>query len=385
VRRTGFYAAGTVAVMAGSLAVILAVCSLVARLGDVPFGRAWELAALPTAVSLLAIAILASIRSFRQGPSTRRENRYLRRRLDLEPEQLQQIQSRTRRAWDLLSEDRPALRLTGAYELLAIADDWCHLTQAVDQPHRASIEHQRCLDLICSYLRANRRLTRWVPGTYIEAGDEYDERRIREQLCSGLVSHLNSWHHLGPFRVDLSGADLSGMHLRHSSLAGVIARASLLTEADLTGSDLQSADLSASVATHARFSESDLRGANLVGIQANQAVFSGADLTGARLSDAHLRGAQLLGTVFERTDLSDADLRGAKLMRANLRSSLWRGADLDGADLTDAVLSPVVHSEDAPREPSTPVDFDNEVDSDRPGRLLPSPDADHCRTMSAPM
>jgi len=370
--------------MTASLAVIFAVCSLVSALGGVSFGRAWEFAALPTAVGLLAIAMLASIRSFWLGPSARRQGRFLRRRLDLEPEQLQQIRNRTREALDLLSDVRPALRLTGIYGLLAIADDWCHLAQAVDQPHRALIEHQRCLDLICSYLRANRRLTRWVPGTYLEAGDEYDERRLREHLCSGLMSHLRSWHHLGPFGVDLSGADLSGMRLRHSFLAGAIARASVFTETDLTGSDLRGTDLSASVAIRARFAGSDLKGANLIGLQANQAVFSGADFTGAQLTAAHLKDAQLLGTVFDRTDLSDADLRGAKLMRADLRTSHLLGADLDGADLTNArQLNPGERG--VSRKPPTPMPFDGGVDSDRPGRRSSLPSPDHCQIVGTPM
>ncbi|MCB8914111.1 pentapeptide repeat-containing protein [Rhodococcus rhodochrous] len=371
-------------VMAASLAIITTICLLVSALGDVPFNRAWDLAALPSAVILLAIALLASIVSSMQRPSAGRQRRYLRRRLELEPVQLHQMRSRTREALRLLAEDHSTLRRAGVYDLLAITDDWCHLARIVDRPGRALFEHERCLDLICGYLRANRRLSRWVPGTYIEAGDEREERELREELCLGLIAHLTSWESLGPFSVNLSGADLSGMRLRDSGLVGVVARASVLTETDLTGADLRGADLSESAATRARFSDADLGGADLTGIQANQAVINGANVTDARLCDAHLRGAQLLGTVFDRTDLSGADLRGAKLMRADLRTSVLDGANFDSADLTDA-RPPAVRGPDVPRGSVAPIASNKDNDRDFSGRLASSPDANNYETMRTPI
>jgi uncharacterized protein YjbI with pentapeptide repeats len=96
-----------------------------------------------------------------------------------------------------------------------------------------------------------------------------------------------------PERINLRGADLSGLDLRRRYLGG----------ADFTGADLSSVNVD-----HGSF---------------DGAVLDGADLDGAVLTFCTLR---------------DASLVGASLVRADLREATLTSADLRGANLTDALL-----------------------------------------------
>jgi uncharacterized protein YjbI with pentapeptide repeats len=282
------------------------------------------------------VALAAATVTFTRELGAHRQMLTAHRQLDLEPAHVQHLRTRMLDAARMLSEENPTLRLAAVYELLAVADDWCRISRRAPHPQRILLEHQRCLDLICGFLRANHRLERFVPGTGVGAGVEHDERIVREQLCAGLTMHLTTWKHLGPFRVDLSGADLAAMVLRGRSLPGIVACGCVLTEADLTGSDLSGADLTGAAASNTRFTDTDLTGANLTRATAPYASFTGADLTGADCTDTVLRGAQLVSATLERTDLTGADLRAAKLMRVDLRTAMWESADFGGADLTEA-------------------------------------------------
>ncbi len=100
--------------------------------------------------------------------------------------------------------------------------------------------------------------------------------------------------------VDVSGAFLMGLQLRHAHLARASFGAADLRNADLSGTDLSFADL------HAM----NMRG----GILKN-AILDSADLRDADLVEADLSGVKLQGA-----DLTDADLRDANL--ADIR---WEG------------------------------------------------------------
>ncbi|MDQ4078358.1 MAG: pentapeptide repeat-containing protein [Chloroflexota bacterium] len=100
--------------------------------------------------------------------------------------------------------------------------------------------------------------------------------------------------------VDLRDSDLSGIHLRRTTLKGVDLRGTILHEARLWKVDLRGADLRRAILRGANLTE-----ANLIGAGLNR-----ADLGWASLAWAKLRGASL-----HEAGLWEADLRGADLRR----------------------------------------------------------------------
>ncbi|USI88404.1 pentapeptide repeat-containing protein [Rhodococcus pyridinivorans] len=340
-RRTARCLLAALAVITASCGMLAAVAAVAAALWQIDLASGWAATAQPVATAILTVALVSSTVVFSRTIAAQRTVLTTHRQLDLEPATVHELRGRRLEAARMLAAENPTLRLVAVHELLAVADEWCRMARRSARPQRMLLEHQRCIDLICGYLRANHRLERFVPGTSVGAGVEHDERIVREQLCAGLTAHLTTWKHLGPFQVDLSGADLAGMTLRDSSLAGLVARASVLIEADLSGSDLAGADLKEALATNTRFTDTHLAGATLAKVAAPNASFTGADLSDADLTDAVLRGAKLLSATLDRTDLTGADLKGAKLMRADLRTATWGSADFIGADLTEALPSSV--------------------------------------------
>jgi uncharacterized protein YjbI with pentapeptide repeats len=221
--------------------------------------------------------------------------------------------------------------------------------------------------------------------------------QLRARYAAGEIHFSNSYL----WRVNLSGADLSGIDLSYANLRGAnlsdadlseanlgwarmrganlsyanlsgaklpiaMLHRALLGEADLRGADLNRADLSGADLTRADLRWADLRDANMGGANLVNADLRGADLTWAELSGAKLVGANLddstqieakwrtvwqvlnrpgdVRDMLDDTDLSgaflyQADLRGASLHGANLNSADLNEADLSGADLTGADLA----------------------------------------------
>ena len=97
--------------------------------------------------------------------------------------------------------------------------------------------------------------------------------------------------------VDVSGAFLQGIHLRHARLLR-----SNFGAVDGRNSDFDFAD----------FSDSDLRSANFRDSSLRHADFHGADLAAADFSGADLGGADFSGANLSDVDLRDADLNGIR-------------------------------------------------------------------------
>ena len=124
-----------------------------------------------------------------------------------------------------------------------------------------------------------------------------------------------------PNYLDLSGLDLSGANLDHTSFtranfSGVNLKGSSLrnfrcNHCDFSGANLQKSDL-----YKADFENSNLSGANLRGIKAYQTRFSYANLTGA-----DFRGADLSNTFFSFANLADADFREPKHSEMNVEEA----------------------------------------------------------------
>lgn len=108
--------------------------------------------------------------------------------------------------------------------------------------------------------------------------------------------------------IDLSYADLRGLHAPHSFLPGVDLRGVDLTGAELAGGYLRKADLRSSI-----LARSDLVSARLRGADLRYANLRRADLRGADLRDVDLRWADLSKATFVGADVRGVRLTGAKM------------------------------------------------------------------------
>jgi uncharacterized protein YjbI with pentapeptide repeats len=158
-------------------------------------------------------------------------------------------------------------------------------------------------------------------------------------------------------RIDLNGADLSGVKLTGADLSDADLSGADLSDAELRDVDLGGANLIGTNLIGAKLTSANLIGAKLISARLNDgdlnaARLTDADLSGARLSGANLNGANLSDVNLSRADLTGArlsgvDLRGAKLQgvglnQADLRGALLHGACVSRADLRGAVFSAAV-------------------------------------------
>lgn len=108
------------------------------------------------------------------------------------------------------------------------------------------------------------------------------------------LQELNN-DHISLVGVDISGAALEGIQLRHADLGRASILAGDLRDCSLEASNLQS---------------SDLQSANLRGCRLGFANLSRANLEDADLADANLEFSNLTNTNLRNADLSHTDLRG---------------------------------------------------------------------------
>ncbi len=171
-----------------------------------------------------------------------------------------------------------------------------------------------------------------------------------KQLRLG-VSHWNTWrkqHFTEP--PDLSGADLSGLHLDSVNLIGANLSKTNLSCAQLSGAFLSCANLS-----QAYLSEANLSGANLSKANLSKADLSFANLTKSTLIEADLNRATLIEATLESANLSFADLNRANLSKANLQNgnltkTILIEATLNQANLRSCNLNQAIASEASLRE-----------------------------------
>lgn len=142
----------------------------------------------------------------------------------------------------------------------------------------------------------------------------------------------NKWREKhADIRPDLAGADLIRTSLfEYPNLSGAD-----LTEVHLSGADLTGADLSGADLTRAHLMETNLRAANLTRARLIDADLRGADFSFANLSFANLSKADLT-----RAELVETDLRGAILTQCSIYGvSVWR-AQLEGARQDNLIVTP---------------------------------------------
>lgn len=117
----------------------------------------------------------------------------------------------------------------------------------------------------------------------------------------------------------------------------------LLQQADLSGAQLSEIHLEGADLTHARLWRADLSRADLESANLQDAWLGEANLRYAKLTSANLHGAELGDCTLEHSNLANANLGEAKLKKADLRRASLYDAELeqaclDGADLCGSYL-----------------------------------------------
>uniref|UniRef100_A0A1Q3FD83 Putative afh1-interacting protein fip2 n=1 Tax=Culex tarsalis TaxID=7177 RepID=A0A1Q3FD83_CULTA len=134
--------------------------------------------------------------------------------------------------------------------------------------------------------------------------------------------------------VNLAGADLRKLDLRHINFKYACLTRCNLSLANLNYCCLERADLSFA----------NLEGAQLLSVKGLCANMEGANLQGCNFEDptgvrSNLEGVNLKGACLENSNMAGVNLRVANLRNANLKNCNLRAAVLAGADLERCNLS----------------------------------------------
>ncbi|XP_055617499.1 BTB/POZ domain-containing protein KCTD9 [Toxorhynchites rutilus septentrionalis] len=134
--------------------------------------------------------------------------------------------------------------------------------------------------------------------------------------------------------VNLAGADLRKLDLRHINFKYACLQRCNLSLANLNYCCLERADLSFA----------NLEGAQLLSVKGLCANMEGANLQGCNFEDptgvrSNLEGVNLKGACLENSNMAGVNLRVANLRNANLKNCNLRAAVLAGADLERCNLS----------------------------------------------
>jgi uncharacterized protein YjbI with pentapeptide repeats len=150
--------------------------------------------------------------------------------------------------------------------------------------------------------------------------------------------------------LDLRGARVQEVNLRHLPLAGLqgglppLARRGLTTEQlSMAAADLRRTDFTGAQMEGADLSGAQLQGAILRGVSLHQVKFQVAHLEQAKMRAVNLHRADFREAHLERANLDlahvvDSQLDDAHLEEASMQSTRWERASLKGAHLVKANL-----------------------------------------------
>ncbi|EAT42060.1 AAEL006374-PA [Aedes aegypti] len=166
-----------------------------------------------------------------------------------------------------------------------------------------------------------------------QAANMEDLPLTRRDVISALIktSHMTELRFQG---VNLAGADLRKLDLRHINFKYACLQRCNLSLANLNYCCLERADLSFA----------NLEGAQLLSVKGLCANMEGANLQGCNFEDpsgvrSNLEGVNLKGACLENSNMAGVNLRVANLRNANLKNCNLRAAVLAGADLERCNLS----------------------------------------------
>jgi uncharacterized protein YjbI with pentapeptide repeats len=139
-------------------------------------------------------------------------------------------------------------------------------------------------------------------------------------------------------QAKLDRARLCKANLQLASLSGASLAGADLSRASLEEAVLQEANLEKTILAKAALSQAHIDKSNLAGVSAVEAHLNNATLTWSILVGAELKGADFAGSNLGYADLTRANLRGANLSEANLDNASLIEASLRGACFRDASL-----------------------------------------------
>jgi uncharacterized protein YjbI with pentapeptide repeats len=144
-------------------------------------------------------------------------------------------------------------------------------------------------------------------------------------------------------RMNLTGADLSGMDLRGSDFSQAV-----LADANLQGANLEGCDFSEAVLARALLTDTRLAGSRLDKANLGGAHLQGCDLAsaslretlchGTRFTGCNLRGAQLDQTQLHETEMVACAMQSSRWTQVALRRMTLRDLALDQAKLNQVLL-----------------------------------------------
>lgn len=148
--------------------------------------------------------------------------------------------------------------------------------------------------------------------------------------------------------VNLQGADLNKLDLRHinfkyaclsrCNLSGANLSHCCLERADLSHANLEGAQLPGVKALCANMEGANLKGCNMEDPLGSRAVMEGVNLKGANLEGSNMAGVNLRVATLKNANLQNCDLRAAVLAGADLECCDLSGSDLHEANLRGANL-----------------------------------------------
>lgn len=293
---------------------------LVGRSFAVPLATTfWDLAAQPLATGAAgAGAIGAGLLALHNGAKTRAlEGTHHRQTMDRDRES--NLRDRYTAAAKQLGDDNSAVREAGAYAIAALADDWLRYGSLIEDRGLAHSQTRACVNLLCSYLRANRH-----DDDNMDMGFSREESAVRSSIV-GIIRERNAvWHRIekewttaerplesSPIRIDLSGASLMRENFAGADLSGALLLKTDFRRANLRNANLEGAQLAGANLRAARLIRANFQRAVINHAEFDEALAWHADFTGAFGSAVSFEDARLRGAIF-----AAANLRRAKFDRA---------------------------------------------------------------------
>jgi uncharacterized protein YjbI with pentapeptide repeats len=133
--------------------------------------------------------------------------------------------------------------------------------------------------------------------------------------------------------IDLRGADLRQLNIKHPGLRDTCLDGTDLSKASLQSTDMKGASMRDCDLTGATLRYGDLKDADLDSANLSEADLIATDFSTANLANADLRKARLRQSNLREATLTNAKCRGSNLLLADLRNADIRGADFTGAKL----------------------------------------------------
>lgn len=275
--RTSAVVLGVVAVAGLCAIYVLPVLTYAVLVHDKHWGDFWRTAATPYGAATAGFAALgAGILTYYNG-HRERQLLALHHRMDSIHEGDARLGERYGSAAEQLADARPTIREAGVYAASALIDSSIILADQSGQSELGAAIRQATLDLLCSYLRANRGLPA-LDGSKTTTPIGEDEYVVRAAIVSVLRNKLHRWR----LKDENLQVDLRGARLRGANLAGVDLRGAVLVATNFAGTKLMRADLSGA----------NLSSANLCGTDLQEARLDGADLSNSKVNDATLLPAK---------------------------------------------------------------------------------------------